>query len=378
MKITIVLGAFFPVPPIMGGAVEKAWFSLGKEFARRGHEVVQISRAMPSLVRIEVIDGVTHRRIRGYDTPPSLVKLKFLDLLYSIRAFFVLPKADILVTNSFWLPILLRNSRRGKIYVHVARFPKGQMRFYRHVDRLQTVSTSIANAIRHEAPTLQEKISVVPYPLPHAMLADSPKSPSERAKLLLYVGRIHPEKGIHLLIESLTLLDEDWKGVIVGSPETRLGGGGDDYFLKLREDAKRLRCEVTWPGPIFDETALAKQYRSARLFVYPSLAERGETFGLAPLEAMANGCPVLVSNLACFRDFVRPNDTGFVFDHRAKSPVAALSQKIAAVLANEATLAVVAASGLRESRSFAVENVGRKYLNDFQETLRTSTSQPCS
>ena len=43
MKITIVLGAFFPVPPIMGGAVEKVWFALGQEFARRGHEVVQIS-----------------------------------------------------------------------------------------------------------------------------------------------------------------------------------------------------------------------------------------------------------------------------------------------------------------------------------------------
>ena len=40
MKITIVLGAFFPVPPIKGGAVEKIWFALGQEFARRGHDVV--------------------------------------------------------------------------------------------------------------------------------------------------------------------------------------------------------------------------------------------------------------------------------------------------------------------------------------------------
>ena len=44
MKITIVLGAFFPVPPLLGGAVEKVWFALGPEFVRRGHEVVQISR----------------------------------------------------------------------------------------------------------------------------------------------------------------------------------------------------------------------------------------------------------------------------------------------------------------------------------------------
>src|SRR5579862_3380431 len=31
LKITIVQGAFFPVPPLMGGAVEKVWFTLGRE-----------------------------------------------------------------------------------------------------------------------------------------------------------------------------------------------------------------------------------------------------------------------------------------------------------------------------------------------------------
>ena len=69
MKITIVQGAFFPVPPVMGGAIEKVWFALGQEFARRGHSVVQISRAFPRFPRREAIAGVKHRRIRGYDTP---------------------------------------------------------------------------------------------------------------------------------------------------------------------------------------------------------------------------------------------------------------------------------------------------------------------
>ena len=35
MKITIVQGAFLPVPPLMGGAVENIWFALGQDFARR-------------------------------------------------------------------------------------------------------------------------------------------------------------------------------------------------------------------------------------------------------------------------------------------------------------------------------------------------------
>ena len=81
MKITTVLGAFLPVPPVMGGAVEKVWFALSQEFARRGHEVVLVSRALPELPRCETRAGVKHFRVRGFDTPRSLLWLKFLDLI---------------------------------------------------------------------------------------------------------------------------------------------------------------------------------------------------------------------------------------------------------------------------------------------------------
>jgi len=79
MKITIVLGAFLPVPPVMGGAVEKVWFALSQEFARRGHEVVLVARALPELPRSETRDDVRHLRVRGFDTPRSLLWLKFLE-----------------------------------------------------------------------------------------------------------------------------------------------------------------------------------------------------------------------------------------------------------------------------------------------------------
>src|SRR4051812_34933818 len=146
MKITIVLGAFFPVPPIMGGAVEKIWFDLAQEFARRGHEIVQISRAVPQLPGAEMIGGVRHVRIAGFETPRSLWKLKLLDLVYSIRALRVLPRSDVTITNTFWLPIFLRNA-----YVHVARYPKGQMKLYSRAVRLQAPSQAVGSAISSEA-----------------------------------------------------------------------------------------------------------------------------------------------------------------------------------------------------------------------------------
>ena len=91
MKITIVLGAFFPVPPLMGGAVEKVWFALAQEFARLGHQVTQISRSHPDLPAAEEIERVLHLRIRGHSQPRSMVWLKWLDLLYSLRVRRILP-----------------------------------------------------------------------------------------------------------------------------------------------------------------------------------------------------------------------------------------------------------------------------------------------
>src|SRR5438067_12002557 len=173
MKITIVLGAFFPVPPTLGGAVEKAWFEVAQEFAARGHNVTLVSRAMPSLARDESIHCVRHIRVRGFDSPRSLLCLKALDLFYSLRVRRVLPAADILVTNTFWLPLLTRDSVRGRVYVHVGRYPKGQMRFYGSAARLQAPSRAIAAAIAREVPSLTSKTIAIPYPRPQPR-ADAP------------------------------------------------------------------------------------------------------------------------------------------------------------------------------------------------------------
>ena len=368
MRITIVLGAFLPVPAIMGGAVEKAWFALGQEFARRGHEVVQISRAHAKFPQDEMIEGVKHLRLRGYDQPKSLVRLKLLDLLYSRRAQAALSPSEIIVTNTFWLPMLLRKT--AGVYVNVARFPKRQMRFYRNAARLQAPSRAIADAIIAEVPSLKDKVAVIPYPRT-SPLDDDVRAFPEREQKIIYVGRIHPEKGVHLLLRALTSdqFSPNWKLTVIGPWEHRLGGGGESYWNELRGMA---HDRVDLRGPIFEPAELAREYQSARLFVYPSLAEKGETFGLAPLEAMAQGCAVLVSNLACFRDFIREGETGFIFDHRAADPVMTLRRKIGALLPNESLLATVAEEGRRQSENFSVARVADQFLQDFEAVVKES------
>jgi glycosyltransferase involved in cell wall biosynthesis len=368
MKITIVSGAFFPIPPTMGGGVEKVWFTLAPEFVKRGHEVVMISRKLPSLAREETIDGVKHLRVNGFDTPRSLVWLKFLDLIYSIRTLSILPPADIIVTNTFWLPILLRDPRRGKIYVHVGRYPKGQMRFYHRAARLQAPSRAIADEIAREAPTLANRVAAIPYPITTSTTA-SPRPLRERERIILFVGRVHPEKGVLVLVNAFASGAQsafaDWKLMIVGPTDPKLGGGGNSYLASLQRAAEKAKGKINLAGPIFDSAKLADVYQRARIFVYPSLSERGESFGLAPLEAMTHGCAAIVSDLGCFRDFIDDNRTGFVFDHRSDA-AEALREKLQAAIADENLLQRVADAGLRKSGEFSPGRVAELFLADFE------------
>ncbi len=367
MRITIVQGAFLPVPPLLGGGVEKAWYGLAPEFVRAGHEVTYLSRRFAGLPDEETRDGVRHLRLPGFDAPRNKLLYRACDLLYALRARRALPAADIVVTNTIFLPVLIRNPRVGKVYVHVARFPKGQMRLYRHADRLQTVSSAVAQAIAAEAPAVADRVKVIPYYLtsdPAPLPADTLDAP--RKPVVLYLGRVHPEKGIDLLLRAFGDFagrqpDVPWRLQIAGPWDAPRGGGGEAYKARLDALAAPFRDCVDWPGFLGDD-ALNAACRRAAIFVYPSLAEKGETFGIASLEAMSQGCPVVVSDLGCFRDFIEDGRTGLVFDHRAADPAAALGAALDRLAGDLELRRRLARDGYARAREFTRERVAQLYL----------------
>jgi glycosyltransferase involved in cell wall biosynthesis len=376
LRITILQGAFLPVPPLRGGAVEKMWFELGKQFTEYGHSVSHVSRCFPGLPAEEAIDGVCHFRVRGYDTPANGMQLKLLDLLYSLEALRVLPPADILITNTFWSPILAaRDQRRlGRIMVDVERMPKGQMCFYRRAACLRANSTAVAQAIAAEAPQLVGWIRTIPNPLP---FLPPPLAEAEREQVILYCGRLHPEKGIALLIEAFSQACarglSGWTLRLVGPADTAAGGGGLGWVenLLLRPKAAGLPVElpIEWLGPIYGEQELLQHYQRAALFAYPSLAERGETFGLAPLEAMACGAVPIVSDLACFRDFIRPGVNGQVFNHRAADPAALLAETMLTLASDPKRRSAMADAALTVRQSHHPATIAAEFLGCFEELI---------
>lgn len=374
LKITLLQGAFFPVPPIRGGAVEKLWYQLGLEFARQGHQVTHISRSVPELPNESHDGGVHHLRVPGYDQPKGGIALKCRDFLYTRRALRVAPAADILVTNTFFAPFMAQ-AKLGRIYVSVERMPKGQMKFYRRASRLRACSKAVGDAIIKEAPSLKNRVRVIPNPL--SFHPDQPALARKHPNEILFVGRIHPAKGVDLLLEAFVqgktngIIPSPCRLKLIGPSEVGRGGGGEQWWQNTLKNYDRP--DIEWIGPIYDPEVLNSYYRAAAVLAYPTSDEMGEAMPVAPLEAMAWGCVPVVSDLACFRDYLEHGRNGFVFNHRAVDGVSALAQTLSLALSPAGLGLSSVASQVRETHACPV--IAGKFLEDFQSILASKSSQ---
>ena len=361
-----------PVPALRGGAIPRMWEGLAREFARAGHATCVFARDYRSQAREETVDGVRYVRWGGFDQGRLVAIDLAKDFLYAARAARRLPAADILVTNDFWLPVLARSSRAdaGKIVVNANRFPKRQYFLYRRVARIAAASSAVRDAILAQTPGLGERVQVFPNPVDLGIMRPPGPRRPDVPRILLYAGRLHPEKGVHLLAEAFTqvsLRNPAWRLRILGPWRAAEGGGGEAYLRRLQALLHGAAADLVEPK--FEAEALAAEYRAASLFCYPSVADAGESFGLAALESMACGVAPVVSALACFRDFVVEGENGWIFDHRAAEPVRALAHALEGAMADPERLRAAGQRAVETARRFGYAEVAGRYLQDFHSLL---------
>lgn len=120
--------------------------------------------------------------------------------------------------------------------------------------------------------------------------------------VVVFMSRVHPKKGIELLLEAAAAVSPPFDLVIVGSGEAK-------YLAELkRKAADRLAGRIHWFGfKEGDEKWCALQ--GADLFVLPSYSEN---FGIAVLEAIACGVPVVISDQVALQDEVKKHNLGLV------------------------------------------------------------------
>jgi glycosyltransferase involved in cell wall biosynthesis len=134
-------------------------------------------------------------------------------------------------------------------------------------------------------------------------------------RVLLYLSRIHPKKGLHMLLEALALVRN------VGNVRVVIvGGGAPDYVERVRSLGDSLLGRVRavdWVGEVWGVSRW-RYFQGADLFC---LTTHSENFGLAVLEALQVGTPVLTTTgtpwggwLAAPRGYITEPVTGAIAD----------------------------------------------------------------
>ena len=130
--------------------------------------------------------------------------------------------------------------------------------------------------------------------------------------VILYAGRISPEKGPLELMYAVQQLNQEGhqlKLVIVGDPNANNSGPRAKYQKEIREMAETMGNSCIMAGSVAP-AEMHKVYAIGELTVVPSRFE--EPFCMVALESMASGTPVLVSPRGGIREFVLDGKTGFL------------------------------------------------------------------
>lgn len=180
------------------------------------------------------------------------------------------------------------------------------------------------------------KVEVVRYgldALPAPWGDDGELPVPEGVRVLLAVGRLARQKGLDVAVRALAQIREREPAAVL----VVLGEGPE------RELLESLAGEgVYLPGRVGD---VASWYRRAEVFVHPA---RWEGFGLALLEAMLAGKPVVATNVSSAPEIVAGGETGLLV---APDDPAALAEAVLELLADPVRAAAMGEAGLARARN---------------------------
>ncbi|MGC8856680.1 MAG: glycosyltransferase [Anaerolineae bacterium] len=284
-------------------------------------------------------------------------------------------------------PIVHMFHTLGEMKNRVARSPEeresevrieGEKRVLHRADRVIAATKAEETQLRFLYRADHRKISIIPpgvdvrhfYPIP----ADEAKQfvglkPENR--MVLYVGRIEPLKGVDTLIRAMSCLKvQNLKRPV---HLTIIGGEPDVSPQEMSAEMARLQklCDELCMGGMVvflgkrSQDTLPYYYSAAEVVVVPS---HYESFGMVALEAMACGTPVIASQVGGLAYLVRDGETGFTVPDGAPE---LLCQKLTALLGDSHLHETMSRRAAEYALSYAWEKIAARIVDVYASLLES-------
>lgn len=221
------------------------------------------------------------------------------------------------------LPIKFIVSPRGTLSPQALKYSPLSKKIFSHL--LQTPAFSTVSGFH--ATSFQEYCDIRNYGfrqpvaiIPNGISVPLTNKEHKKCNQILFVGRIHPIKGIENLLKAWSMIQHfylDWKLVIAGP-------GEDRYIAELKNLAKKLKLKrYKFSGPAYGANK-KNLYLESQITVLPTLSEN---FGMVVAESLSAGTPVIVTKGAPWKKIIS-EDAGWWIDVGAEPLAEALNHAL--------------------------------------------------
>jgi len=254
----------------------------------------------------------------------------------------------------------------------------GEKKVLSEIDKLVVATINEKDNLQTLYSTPTDIIEVIPpgvdtnhfYPIPVDEAKEFIGIP-ENEKMILFVGRIEPLKGVDTLIKAISQLQQ--ADILLRCPHYLFIIGGDPNLDrdKMNEEMQRLQDLRTELGVgdlvIFlgkrDQDSLQYYYSAAEMLVMPS---HYESFGMVALEAMACGTPVIATQVGGLQHLVQDQETGFTIPNGNPN---ALEEKITVLICKPELREKMSQKSTSYAHSFSWNTIANKLIEVFEKTI---------
>lgn len=389
-RVLLVPPPNLPVPAVQGGAVETLLTHLIRENERQG-QLDLLCASVPDEAARRAAEGLQHTKMLYIAQPHGHRRywpMVFVERCLGIAAPYdpwyqkvqlalalELPGPDLIVAeggNLTQCSAISRMFGRRRCLAHL----HGQTACSPVMDTIYGGILALSEFIRDDylkTSTLDPKRAYIWYncvdtrrfrPGPPPLALRTRLGFGARDFVVLFCGRLDPDKGIHKLMEALEQLPvPQIKLLIVGSPF--FGRTQQSSFLRrLEQQARTLGNRVQFTGYLPNED-LPDYYRLADLVCVPTLVE--EAAGLVAMEAMACGRPVLATRSGGMPEYLEGSQAVLV--ERGENIADQLAWSIRMLYEHPALCAEMGAAGARRAKDFSVERYYTEFVRIVQDVL---------